>query len=171
MKNILCALIAVFFAVAALGEESKGRSSQATDPVVSFSHRGLTFVNAVVRQPPPAAEITAGFLEIINDSDEDDVLLSASAAFAARVEIHQTLNDNGVMRMRPLPQGMAVGGGDSIVLQPGGAHLMFFGVDAVAPDGEEVVLNFAQRGALTVRFSVGAPATPAAEAHSHSHSH
>jgi len=155
MNNILYTFLFTMAAASAVGEHSNHSHSHSSD--ASALLRELTFVGAKIRQPPPPTDITAGFLHIINDGDEDDVLLSASAVFAARAEIHETRNDGGVMRMRPLPQGLGIAANARVALQPGGAHLMFFGVGDINPEGEEVVLNFARHGAVTVRFSVTTP--------------
>ena len=55
----------------------------------------------------PGMTATGGYLGITNHGDADDALVSASAGFAARVELHEMIMDGDVMRMRQHEGGMS----------------------------------------------------------------
>jgi len=57
---------------------------------------------------------------------------SASALADIRVADHTHIHDNGVMRMRQLPA-LDIPAGDTVTLQPGGLHLMLFGLQPPLP--------------------------------------
>jgi copper(I)-binding protein len=75
------------------------------------------------REVPPNMTTTAGFLTLVNQGKVDHSLVAARSPVAGMVELHTHINDNGVMRMRPVDE-MKVPAGGSTRLQPGGLHLM-----------------------------------------------
>ena len=70
---------------------------------------------------------------------------------AAAAELHQTTNENGVMHMLPLPDGLALPAGQGVTLAPGGLHVMLMGLRHPLKQGETL--------ALTLTFEHAAPVT------------
>ena len=109
-----------------------------------------------------AADATAGgaFMTIANGTATDDVLVSATAKFAGKVEMHESSTDNGVMVMRPLADGIPVKAGSVVRLAPGGLHIMFMDLKGPLRAGKEVevTLTFKTAGAQTVKLPVKAMA-------------
>ena len=131
----------------------------------------LTISEPWSRATPPAVKVAAGYATIRNGGESDDRLVGATTDIAERVEIHRTEMDDGVMRMRPLKDGLAVPAGETVTLEPGGLHLMFIGLLAPVKEGVAfpVTLTFEQAGevALTVMpAGVGAPKPSARGSHS-----
>ena len=113
-----------------------------------------------IRATVPGMTATGGYLVITNISDADDRLIAVSADFAEKVEIHRMINDDGVMKMRPVAGGLMVGAGDTVLLQPGGLHLMFMGMTAPLNPGDmnHVTLDFASGAMKRVKAMVKKPA-------------
>lgn len=104
----------------------------------------------------PASSPTAAVFMTISNSGGADRLLAASTPQAARAELHQHLNDNGVMRMRQVSGGIALPADSQVKLAPGGLHLMLLEVPKQALDGERfpLQLRFEKAGKLTVEVKV-----------------
>ncbi|MBZ0215348.1 MAG: copper chaperone PCu(A)C, partial [Fimbriimonadaceae bacterium] len=121
----------------------------------------LTLIHPWVRVMPAAAKVGAGYVTITNGSDKDDRLMSATSPAADQVEIHEMSMDNGVMRMRPLADGLVIPAGNTVELAPGGFHIMFkkvtapFEKDTMVP----VTLHFMNAGAVNVDFRAGEAAS------------
>src|SRR5262245_65424692 len=64
--------------------------------------------NAWSREVPAGASVGVGYLAITNSGDEPDRLVSASTSVAGETMIHQTTMADGVMKMRPVPDGVAL---------------------------------------------------------------
>jgi periplasmic copper chaperone A len=111
---------------------------------------------AWARATPPAAHTAAGYLAITNAGGQSDRLVGASSPRAETVEIHEMTVDNGVARMRHLPQGIPLPPGETVALEPGGRHLMFMGLDRPFREGETVAvtLTFETSGARTLQMPV-----------------
>jgi periplasmic copper chaperone A len=60
------------------------------------------------RATPKGAAVAGGYLVIRNTGDTPDKLLGGSPDFAGRLEIHEMIMDNGIMRMRPLTSGLEI---------------------------------------------------------------
>jgi len=99
----------------------------------------------------------AGFLIIRNTGTEADRLVAASSPAAARVELHTSLREGDVMRMRPV-ENIPVPAGGSVTLAPGGLHMMLIGLTRPLVVGQTVPvsLRFERAGQVTVNMTVQA---------------
>ncbi|MGE8249801.1 MAG: copper chaperone PCu(A)C, partial [Stenotrophomonas bentonitica] len=86
----------------------------------------------------------------------DDRLLSAASSMFAEVQIHAMRMDGEVMRMQALPDGLALPGGQTVALEPGGYHLMLLKPKRPLSAGQtvRVRLQFARSAPQVVDFSV-----------------
>lgn len=110
-----------------------------------------------------AGTVGAGFVEIVNAGKTADQLVSASSPASGRMEIHTMTMEGGIMRMRPLPDGIAIPAGATASLKPGGNHLMLIGLKAPLAQGQTVpvTLTFKKAGAVKVQLTVEAPGATA----------
>lgn len=117
---------------------------------------GLAFYNPRIYAVLPGATTTAGYAKIFNNGGGDKMLLSVSANFAGKAEIHETTDADGISKMRHLADGLRVAAGERVELVPGGMHLMFSELSASKPvgDAEPVVLFFSGGLEITVNFLV-----------------
>ena len=96
-----------------------------------------------VRQPPPGAMATGGFAILENPSPSDVVITSARSDAAQWVELHRTINQNGVARMQE-QKTLQIPAGGRLVLKPGGYHLMMMQPKKItAGDRIHISLRFA----------------------------
>ena len=60
------------------------------------------------------------------------------------------------MKMRQLADGLEIPAGGEVVLEPGGYHVMFIGIDSQFKDGEtrKATLTFEKAGAIELEFQV-----------------
>jgi len=98
-----------------------------------------------------------------------DRLLSGSTEAAKKVEIHEMAVIDGVMTMRPVQQGLAIGAGQAVRFAPGGLHLMLVGLTAPLKQGDliQLSLKFENAGEIMVPFEVKALGAPAPGPFSH----
>jgi hypothetical protein len=116
--------------------------------------KGVTVADAWSMATPAGASVAAGYMRITNGDAEARRLVSGSTAVAERVEIHTMSMDGGVMRMRPLPEGLAIAGGETVELKPGGLHLMLVGLRHPLVQGESVPLTLTFDGGLAVEATL-----------------
>jgi copper(I)-binding protein len=92
----------------------------------------------------------------MTDTGAPDRLVGASTPVAAMAEVHETVNDNGVMRMRPVAL-LPLQPGKAVVLKPGGYHIMLMGLKQQLKDGDTfpVTLSFEKNGSVTATVHVG----------------
>lgn len=107
----------------------------------TLRHGDILIEDARVGATHGGAPVTAAFAKITNTGATDDRLVSVRADIAGRAEIHTMEVDDGVMRMRPLPDGLPVPAGITVVLEPGGLHLMLMRLSSRPGPGDEVVLG------------------------------
>jgi periplasmic copper chaperone A len=110
-------------------------------------------------RPSPLEGGTGGaFMTVRNSGGEADRLRSASSPAAKVVELHETVDDNGVMRMVPQPNGWEIAPGGKLVLEPGGKHLMLIDLRQPLVSGAtiEITLNFDRAGPVRVQVPVKA---------------
>jgi copper(I)-binding protein len=109
------------------------------------------------RATPKGAPVGGGYLSITNTGSTPDRLIGGSTDVSKGFEIHQMSMDNGVMKMRSLPDGLEIKPGQTVTLSPSGYHIMFTGLKAPLTKGEHVdaTLKFEKAGEVKVFFLVG----------------
>ncbi len=90
----------------------------------------LVVEDGFVRKPIPGRSMSAAFMTISNTGTEDVVLTTAAIDGAKNVEIHTHSHQDGVMRMRQL-HSLEIKSGQAVSLEPGGLHLMVFGIQTL----------------------------------------
>ena len=92
----------------------------------------------------------------ITASGAADALVGVSTPVASKADLHESFEEGGVMKMRPVAS-LAVTPGKPVVLQPGGYHIMLMGLTHALKEGDTfpLTLQFAKAGAITVTATVG----------------
>jgi hypothetical protein len=108
------------------------------------------------RATPKGASVAAGYLTIKNTGTAADRLVGGSSDAAAKFEVHEMSMDNGVMKMRPLKDGLEIKPGETVELKPQGLHVMFVGLKKPLQQGDHVkaTLEFEKAGKVDVEFDV-----------------
>ncbi len=104
-------------------------------PKESFSTEG-----AWVREAPPNAGALAGYVTITNHTDQDRTLVLAKSEQFNAVEIHRTIVENGVAKMRR-QKDLPIPAGGSLVLEPGSYHLMLMTPKSAFKANDEVTVT------------------------------
>jgi len=145
-------LIAAFAAAALLAGPSP--HAALPDGVVLAADSGVTVQEAWARATPGAATNGAAYVTLAGGSQPDS-LVGVSTSVAAMADVHETINDNGVMKMRSVPA-VPIPPGQTVTFAPGGTHIMLMGLKQPLTAGQNfpLTLTFAHAGAVTVDVQV-----------------
>lgn len=110
----------------------------------------ITVKDGFVREVPPNQTISAAFMTLQNNDMSDHKVVSATSPAANVVELHTHTHENGMMKMRQIPQIDLPAGGDA-VLKPGGLHIMLIDLTAPLVSGKAVP--------VTIKFEDGSEKT------------
>ncbi len=110
----------------------------------------ITVENARVRALIPGQDKTVAYMTVRNATEEPATLTAARSEAVRAIEIHTTRMEDGVMRMRRLKT-VEIPAGTTVAFQPGGRHLMLFGVTSL-PAELSIQLEFADGDVLPVPF-------------------
>lgn len=118
-------------------------------PAVADSvHRDDVQVDAPWSRPtPPGAPMGAGYMVITNHSDQEIVLVAGETPRAGLVSIHETVEVDGLMRMRPMSDGLPIPAGGKVELRPLSYHLMLEQLNEPLVEGERIPLTLTFDGA------------------------
>lgn len=96
--------------------------------------------------------VTGAYMQITNAGVNDDVLIAARTEAARTVEIHETRIEDDIARMVELEEGLPVPAGETVMLEPGGAHVMLIGLpqDLLPNETVSLTLVFASGAEITV---------------------
>ncbi|MEP3227077.1 MAG: copper chaperone PCu(A)C [Parasphingorhabdus sp.] len=86
----------------------------------------LLVKDVVVNISPVEGNPSSGYATILGGPD-DVTLVGVTSDDVMRMEIHETTDDNGVASMQPVDK-VAIPAGGTVKLEPGGKHLMIWGV-------------------------------------------
>ena len=85
-------------------------------------------MDTYARVASKVAKSGAAFMMIHNHADQDARLIAAASDVAKRVELHTHIEEDGVMKMTKLEDGMIIPAGGMHALKRGGDHVMFMGL-------------------------------------------
>ena len=132
--NVRAALMIAVIGFSACGESSG-------PPIV---------VNGVtVTAPAPGMPMAAGYFEMTNRSGEVIRITSVTSPAYESVEIHETIIEDDIARMRAIPV-IEIADGETVIFERGGKHLML-----MRPRGsaDTVTLNFFSDDTLLMSVS------------------
>ena len=141
--RILLSVLSLFSALIVVGG-----CSYFEQPIISIQH-------AWIREAPPNANAMAGYMLIINNSDQDNVLVSAVSDSFKIIEFHRSVEKDGVYRMIR-HQSLTIPAKGQLELKPGDFHLMLITPKLALLDGDEVSVQFMfkDQSKLTVQIPV-----------------
>jgi len=142
-----------------------------THPLLAHDYKlgNLHIDHPWARPTPGGAKNGAAYFVIRNDGQKPDVLIAAGANVSERIELHEHINDNGVMKMREVAGGIRVGAGETVKLEPGGYHVMFLGLKQPLKEGEQFPLSLTFKEAGTVEVMVKVEQKAGKGSHGHHH--
>ena len=121
-----------------------------------FKAGNITIEHAWARPSAGTTKLSAAYMTLKNGGKEADTLKSASSPVAEKVEVHENIMDNGVMKMRQVQGGLAIPAGGEVNLKPGGVHIMLIGLKQNLELGQTVPLklSFANAGDTEIQAKV-----------------
>ena len=138
----------------------------------SLSAGQIIISDAYARSSGPLARAGAAYMRIMNHSNESDRLIGVQSNIAKKTELHTHLkDDNGVMKMVRIDEGIKIGSMKEHSLVRGGQHIMFMGLKEPFETGKliPVILLFEKAGEVGIEIVVDQDRKE--KKHSQSHTH
>jgi periplasmic copper chaperone A len=120
-----------------------------------FKIGGVTVETPWSRATPGKARSGVVYLTISNQGNAPDRLVSISTSVATRAEIHRSQMKGGMMTMNSIGA-LTLRPASSVLLRPGGLHVMLMGLKAPLKRGGSfnMTLKFEKAGSLTVKVAI-----------------
>jgi copper(I)-binding protein len=117
--------------------------------------RVVEVTQAWSREMPPGAPVSVSYFTIINHGHRADRLIRVRTPVAGKAEMHTSVMEDGLMKMRPL-NAVEVPPGEPTMFQPGGNHVMLMQVKEPLRKGESfpMILTFENAGDVQVHVTV-----------------
>ena len=130
-------------------ETAANASAESDDDIADDADDALDFEDAVVRAMVEDADMTAIFGTLVNESNEDIEIVAFSSSVDAGInEIHETVDG----QMREMEEPLIIPAGESVALEPGGAHFMLMDVKEPVMAGDEVTVTVELADGSTEEF-------------------
>lgn len=100
----------------------------------------LVVEDAWVRGLPPGVANASAYMTLRNTGNEDLVLTGAASPIAGSVQLHDTMNHDGMLHMMHVDK-VTIPAGAELRLESGGKHLMLMQLKATPAPGTEVELT------------------------------
>lgn len=118
-------------------------------------HGDIMIGHTWARETAPGVTTGAIYMPLMNNGKEADALTGIKADWAERAELHETTNDNGVMKMRKVDK-VVLEPGKPVSLHPGGTHIMLIGLKKQLKDGDvlPITVSFEKSGTQEMTIMV-----------------
>jgi copper(I)-binding protein len=113
----------------------------------------LVVTSGWARATPPGMPMGAIYATVTNTGTVDLEISKVFAPVARLAEIHESVEIDGLMRMREITP-FIVGAGESVNLQPGGKHIMLMGLKHGLKEGQTFLLNIRLSDHSTVSATI-----------------
>ena len=94
---------------------------------------------------------SAAYMQIVNKTNEDIVISGAMSEVANLTELHQSVDDRGVMKMHSVDK-LLVPANDTVVLKPKSTHIMLMKLKEDLVEGQVVKITIYTENAGSVTF-------------------
>ena len=119
---------------------------------VTVEVEGLVLSNFRARASIGQMKNSGAYGEI--QSNTNDRLIQASSSVAAVVELHEHITDNGIMRMRKVEGGLALEANQSMIMKPGGYHIMLISLHKPLKAGDTMDLSLKFGSGKLIELSI-----------------
>lgn len=126
----------------------------------AFAHEvtvgDLQIIHTNIPAPTGSAQVAAGYMGISNEGDHPDTLIGVEVGFATQAMLHTTeFSADGVASMKHV-EALDIPAGDTVVLEPGGYHIMLMGLTQPLNVGDMLpaTLIFEHGGRVEIEFMV-----------------
>lgn len=130
-----------------------GACSNAENPKIEASAKtGVEVTDARIRAPLGGAAVTAGYVTITNHDSAAVEIIGGSVDMAKTLEMHtHEKGADGMMEMRQVEK-FVIAPNDTLVLEPGGKHLMLFDPKAGLKEGDKGHFILTTKSGTPVEF-------------------
>ncbi|MGN9787194.1 copper chaperone PCu(A)C [Nonomuraea sp. ZG12] len=108
-----------------------------TDPWVKTAEKGMT----------------AAFGTLVNNTDAEVTIVSGASPLSPKIELHEVVDSDGKMIMRPKEGGFVIPARGTHELRPGGDHIMLMGVAEVVKPGAHIPFTLTVKGGQPLEFT------------------
>lgn len=113
-------------------------------------------VEGAFASAPPVGGDAAMYFTVHNPAGSPDTLVHINTIDAAGASYHRSVVDGGLVRMQSM-EVLEIPASDSLVLRPGGTHVMLTGLKRRPGDTVQVSLTFAHAGNRLLAVPILAP--------------
>lgn len=110
-------------------------------PVHAAQSALIAIQKCVITAPPPATKTAIGTAIFVNQGTEDEIMTSVKSDIS-KVQLHSMTEEGGVMRMRPVTDGLAIKAGHTVDLEDAGMHLMLNKLKQPLAVGNKIPVTF-----------------------------
>ena len=104
----------------------------------SVKNDTIEVIHPHINEPFAGARSAAAYMAISNEGATAIRLIGIESAAAKKITLHNTEHGNdGVARMQPVA-GIEIPAGETVVLEPGGLHVMLMGLTGPLKEGDMV---------------------------------
>jgi len=171
MKNLLITVLAFFVATSVfyLGKQKSHQNMHLHNQQIG--HKSLMVVDPYARVSSSSAKSGAIFFTIENGTNFEHRLIGAAVDVAKKAELHtHIVNDDGVMSMVKIKDGVTIEPNSKVIFKRGGNHVMIMGLNKSLMNGDKVSLDLIfENKVLKLEVLVDNKKTPKKHDHNMNH--
>ncbi len=91
-----------------------------------YKKNNVIIDHPILKVSSDTANIGAGYLKIINNSDQNIYLKAISSDVSEKLEVHEIIKENDIYKMRPIKKELLIISGKELLLKAKSYHAMFY---------------------------------------------
>ncbi len=112
--------------------------------------------NIWARVLPPVVPNGVVYMKVTNNGAAAERLTTISGNVSKAIEIHQTVEESGIMKMQRQKAGIVIPPGEMVAFSPNGLHVMLVNLTEPLQEGQTfpLILHFESGAAIKITVSV-----------------
>ncbi len=115
--------------------------------------KGVTLADAVMPAMPPGQTVATIYFRLENNTSQALVVNHLQAPISDHIEVHRNFYEDGMMKMREVSH-LRIAAGSKLLFEPGGYHLMVFGIAEPLNSGDQFPLTIEFEGGVSTETVV-----------------
>ena len=121
-----------------------------------YTNNNIKIHHPILKVVKSNSKMGAGYMTIINKSENKIQLINLDAKIAKNQEIHEVILENDMYKMRPITKNIEIKPSEELEFKPKSFHFMFFNINRPLKDDEmlDAKLIFKDNLVIPIKFKV-----------------
>jgi len=121
-----------------------------------YEKNNIVVEHPILKVNSERSKVGAGYMKIVNNSTSDIYFKKISSKISKKLEIHETIEENNIYKMRSVENALLIPSGGEIIFKSKSYHVMFYNFNSTPNNNDfiDAILHFSDQLIIPIKFKV-----------------